>query len=114
LFSFTPKPNAGAKSSKCFNQLCYGWNLAGTETEVLSKVNNKLQIKYLLQAYEMFPQKDSFFLSNNFFHKLAGNDQLMQQIKAGKTETEIRKSWEPALENYKIIRNKYLMYPDFN
>jgi hypothetical protein len=29
----------------------------------------------------------------------------MQQVKQGKTETEIRKSWEPALSNFKKIRN---------
>jgi hypothetical protein len=37
----------------------------------------------------------------------------MQQVKQGKTETEIRKSWEPALGNYKKIRKKYLLYKDF-
>jgi uncharacterized protein YbbC (DUF1343 family) len=36
---------------------------------------------------------------------------LLQQIKAGKTEAEIRKSWEPGLEKFKAIRKKYLLYP---
>lgn len=114
LFSFTPKPNDGAKSSKCFNQTCYGWNLSGTKESVLKKLNNQIQIKYLIDAYNLFPGKDSFFLKNNFFNKLAGNDKLMQQIKDGKSETEIRKSWEPELIKFKAIRKKYLLYPDFN
>ena len=113
LFSFVPKPNEGAKNSKCFNQKCYGWNLSGSIPEVLAKTNRKIQLKYLLDAYRLFPKKDSFFLSNNFFNKLAGNDKLMQQIKDGKTEAEIRKSWEPELEQFKTIRKKYLMYTDF-
>jgi uncharacterized protein YbbC (DUF1343 family) len=37
----------------------------------------------------------------------------MQQIIDGTSEEEIRKSWEPALSNYKEIRKKYLLYKDF-
>jgi len=70
-------------------------------------------LKYLLDAYRLFPNKDAFFLDNLFFNKLAGNNTLMQQIKAGKSEEEIRKSWEPKLEEFKTIRKKYLLYPDF-
>ncbi|HMO60668.1 MAG TPA: DUF1343 domain-containing protein [Ferruginibacter sp.] len=113
LYAFTPKPNEGAKNSKCFYQQCYGWNLSGSVDEVLNNTNKKIQLKYLLEAYQLFPGKDSFFLKNNFFHKLAGNDVLMQQIKAGHTEEAIRKSWEPALSDFKKIRKKYLLYTDF-
>jgi uncharacterized protein YbbC (DUF1343 family) len=113
LFSFTPKPNEGAKSSKCFYQKCYGWNLAGSNEEVLKKVNGRIQLKYLLQAYRLFPGKDSFFLKNNFIDKLAGNDQLKQQVKQGLSEASIRKSWQPGLMAFKAIRKKYLLYPDF-
>ena len=113
LYAFTPRPNEGAKSSKCFNQLCYGWHITGTNESVLAKLNNRIQLKYLLDAYKLFPNKDSFFLRNNFINQLAGNDQLMQQVKQGKTEDEIRKSWEPALGKFKATRKKYLLYPDF-
>ncbi len=113
MYAFTPKPTAGAKSSKCFYQQCYGWNLSGTTAEVLKKTNKKIQLKYLLEAYKLFPGKDSFFLKNNFINRLAGNDLLQQQVKQGKTENEIRKSWEPALANFKKIRKKYLLYKDF-
>jgi uncharacterized protein YbbC (DUF1343 family) len=113
LFAFTPKPNAGAKNSKCFYQQCYGWNLSGSNVEILKKVDNKIQLKYLLDAYKLFPGKDSFFLKNNFFNKLAGNDILMQHVKDGKTEIEIRKSWEPGLADFKARRKKYLLYTDF-
>jgi uncharacterized protein YbbC (DUF1343 family) len=113
LFAFTPQPNAGAKSSKCFYQQCYGWNLNGTNEEVLKKVDGKIQLKYLIEAYKLFPGKDTFFLKNNFINKLAGNDQLMQQIKDGKTETEIGKSWQPGITAFKATRKKYLLYTDF-
>lgn len=113
MYAFTPKPNEGAKSSKCYYQKCYGWNLSSTPEKILKDLNKKIQLKYLLDAYKLFPGKDSFFLKNNFINRLAGNDVLMQQVKQGKTETEIRKSWEPALGNYKKIRKKYLLYKDF-
>ena len=113
MYTFTPKPNEGAKSSKCYYQKCYGWDLSSTPEKILKDLNKKIQLKYLLDAYKLFPGKDSFFLKNNFINRLAGNDVLMQQVKQGKTETEIRKSWEPTLGNYKKIRKKYLLYKDF-
>ena len=113
LYSFTPKPNEGAKSSKCFYQKCYGWNLSGTVDEILKRTDGKIQLKYLMNTYKLFPGKDSFFLANNFFNKLAGNDVLMRQIKTGVSEKEIRKSWEPALTRFKVTRKKYLLYKDF-
>jgi hypothetical protein len=113
LYSFTPKPNEGAKSSKCFNEICYGWNLSGSIDNTIKLVNKKIQLKYLLEAYKLFQEKDSFFLKNNFINKLAGNDILMNQIKKGISENEIRKSWQPKLKKFKAIRKKYLLYPDF-
>jgi len=113
MFSFTPNPNAGSKSSKHFGKLCYGWNFGGSVDDVLKKTGNKIQLKWLIDAYKLFPQKDSFFLKSNSFNRLAGTDVLMEQIKNGKTEEEIRKSWEPKLNEFKAIRKKYLLYEDF-
>ncbi|MCF8364360.1 MAG: DUF1343 domain-containing protein, partial [Bacteroidales bacterium] len=36
-----------------------------------------------------------------------------QQIISGLNEEQIRESWQPKLENFKKIRKKYLLYPDF-
>jgi uncharacterized protein YbbC (DUF1343 family) len=113
LYSFMPKPNEGAKTSKHYFETCYGWNLHGTPDQVLMKVDNHIQLKWLIEAYKLFPGKDTFFLKTNSLNRLAGNDVLMQQIKDGKTEQQIRKSWEPALSEFKKIRKKYLIYEDF-
>ncbi len=113
LYSFTPTSREGATNPKLKDRLCFGWNLEGTEKEVLEKVDNKLQIKYLIEAYRLFPQKDSFFLKNNFINLLAGTDKLKQQVIAGVSEDEIRNSWQPGIKEFKKIRNKYLLYPDF-
>jgi uncharacterized protein YbbC (DUF1343 family) len=113
LASFTPRSREGAKNPKLLDKQCYGWDLSGTPEEALKKVDNKIQLKWLIEAYRLFPQKDSFFLKNNFISLLAGNDELARQIREGKSETDIRKSWEPALSEFKKTRKKYLLYPDF-
>ncbi|TBR19670.1 MAG: DUF1343 domain-containing protein [Chitinophagaceae bacterium] len=119
LFSFTPNPNEGAKNSKHYGKICYGWDLSGTPNEVLKEVNSKIQLKWLLSAYKKFPEKDKFFIlpksgkmEESFFTKLAGNNLLWQQIKNGTSEKKIRESWNPELRKFKIIRKKYLIYPD--
>jgi uncharacterized protein YbbC (DUF1343 family) len=113
LKTFTPVSRVGATAPKLQDQLCYGWDLSGTPEEVLSQVDNRVQIKWLLEAYRLFPEKDKFFLENNFINKLAGNDVLQQQVRSGKTESEIRQSWQSKLAAFKKIRSKYLLYPDF-
>src|SRR5690606_6151577 len=79
LYAFTPNPNEGAKNSKNYGKVNYGWDLSGTAEEVLAKVDNKVQLKWLMEAYRLFPQKDSFFIlpksgnmEQSFFNKLAG------------------------------------------
>ena len=113
LISFTPESTTGAKDPKLKGQKCYGWDISGTPSEVLKNIDNKIQLKWILQAYKLFPDKENFFLKTNSFNRLAGNDILIQQIKDGLSENEIRKSWQPALDNFKKIRKKYLLYKDF-
>ncbi|MFZ4058921.1 MAG: exo-beta-N-acetylmuramidase NamZ family protein [Ferruginibacter sp.] len=112
LHAFTPAPNEGAKNSKCFNQKCFGWKIEGTPAQIVQKLNRQINLNYLVNAYKLFPGKDSFFLPNLFFNKLAGNNILMQQIRQGKSMQQIRKTWQPELIKFKAIRKKYLLYED--
>lgn len=123
LYSFTPVSRPGATDPKLKGEVCYGWNLSGSPEEVLKKTGGHISLRPLLEAYRLFPDKDGFFIKpkmdhpkpeNWGFNRLAGNDELMQQIKEGKTEQEIRKSWQPGLTEFKKIRKKYLLYPDFD
>jgi uncharacterized protein YbbC (DUF1343 family) len=111
LYAFSPHPTEGAKISKHYGEVCYGWNLSGTPREVLKNIDRKIQLKWIIQAYKLFPDKENFFLQG--FNRLAGNDEMMKQIKDGYSGSDIRKSWEPALSNFKKIRKKYLLYKDF-
>lgn len=114
-FSFTPNPRVGAMSSKLYGQTCYGWDLTQTKPPM-----DKINLALVIEMYQSFPQKDSFFLTPKsleptayFFNKLAGNATLMQQLKDGVSEANIRKTWQPALSAFKAKRKKYLLYPDF-
>jgi uncharacterized protein YbbC (DUF1343 family) len=111
LYSFTPQSVEGAKNPPLLNQVCYGYDLS--KIDVLKEIDGKIQLKWVIEAYKLFPDKDKFFLATKYFNTLAGNDILMQQIKDGKSEDEIRESWKPALIEFKKIRKKYLLYDDF-
>jgi uncharacterized protein YbbC (DUF1343 family) len=66
-------------------------------------------LKYLMTMYKRVP-KGKFFLKNNFFDKLAGNGDLRKQLEKGTSEEEIRATWQPAIDEFMKIREKYLIY----
>lgn len=109
-FTFVPTPRVGAKHPLYENQVCHGWNLAGTKQEILQKINGKFQIKYLIEAYQAYPNKKDFFPG---LKKSTNQKSLAWQITHGVSESDIRKSWEPKLSEFKKIRKKYLLYSDF-
>lgn len=70
----------------------------------------------MIELYKASPNKEQFFdnkLSKEMgvIEKLTGHALFRQQIMEGKSEKEIRASWEPGLSAYKITRKKYLLYP---
>ena len=107
LFSFIPNPNAGAKSSKLFGEVCHGYDLSNITPKA------EIDLSYFLKVYELFPDKKNFFLPNLFINKLAGTDVFMKQILAGNSEASIKASWQKDLDAFKKIRKNYLLYKDF-
>ncbi|MCJ8164910.1 DUF1343 domain-containing protein [Pontibacter sp. E15-1] len=105
-YSFTPESTPGATNPPYKGQVCYGMNLTAPAKA------QPFTLAYLLKMYKQSTEQDKFF--NSFFEKLAGTAQLREQIKAGKSEAEIRASWEPALSDYKNLRKQYLLYPEKN
>ncbi len=109
-FSFTPTSMDGAKYPKHENVTCGGVDLTTMELETLYQ-SDRIDLSYLLHAYkELATQGSAFFLESNFFEKLAGNDLFRQQLTTGKSESEIRASWQKDLELFKKVREKYLIY----
>ncbi|WP_433778837.1 exo-beta-N-acetylmuramidase NamZ family protein [Flavobacterium anhuiense] len=101
-FSFTPKPNFGAKDPLYNGKECFGEDLTA-----YPKLK-QLELKWLIKAYQNTSDKTKFF--NAFFTKLAGTKKLQQQIESGVSEKEIRKTWQKDLETFKKMRTKYLIY----
>lgn len=112
-YYFTPKPISGVSENPPLKGLkCRGHNLTLTAQKLLM-TENHFSINYLIDAYQHFPDKKKFFSNGAFFDKLAGNSTLRKQIINNIPEKEIRESWLPELANFKIMRKKYLLYPDF-
>ncbi|MFY0483821.1 exo-beta-N-acetylmuramidase NamZ domain-containing protein [Flavobacterium sp. PLA-1-15] len=101
-FSFVPEPNVGSSNPPLKGMTCYGEDLRNVE-----KVT-RLELKWLIKAYQENLDKPKFFTP--FFTKLAGNKTLQFQIQAGMPEEQIRESWVLGLEEFKIMRQKYLIY----
>lgn len=108
-FSFTPRPDDGA-SDPLFNGVeCYGTDLRSAMEDGLVPVP-RLQLHWLIEAWNDFPDKDTFFTP--YIDLLAGSDKLRKQIASGMTEEEIREGWEKDLEEFRETRKKYLIYPE--
>ena len=102
-YSFTPKSGEGSKSPTHENKKCFGTDLR-FQDNYLEEIN----LNWLIESYNNCPEKEKFF--NSFFDKLAGTDKLRLQIIEAKTAKEIKESWQENLNEFKKIRNKYLLY----
>ncbi len=109
-YSFTPKSIPGVSDNPKFkDQKCYGYDLHDFGNVVRGL--KSIYIFWIIDAYKNAPDKNKFF--NSYFDKLAGGSNLRNQIIAGKSEDEIKKSWAEGINQFKQIRKKYLLYKDF-
>jgi uncharacterized protein YbbC (DUF1343 family) len=108
--TFRPKDIKGVASDPKFeDKECAGIDLSVLSQDSLSNLA-QLNLDWLINTYQNYPNKGKFFHAD-FFDKLAGSSKLREQIIAGKTATEIRKTWETDLLEFKVMRKKYLAYP---
>jgi len=105
-FAFRPVSMEGAKNPKHKHKTCYGVDL---RSEYIN-LDNGINLSYLIDAYKNYPNKKKFFLKNGFFNKLAGSSRLQKQIKVGMSPKDIKKSWQKGLDEFREIRQKYLIY----
>jgi len=107
-FRFTPKSIPGVSvNPPNEGKTCYGIDLREL------KDVPPYTLKYFLEFYNKFDDKSEFITRERWFNQLAGTDELLKHIKAGKNESEINKWFEPELEKFKQMRKKYIIYPDF-
>ena len=115
-FSFTPTGIKGMAETPLFmNQVCYGLDLRNYDINLLRK-SKQINLQWIMELYKAHPYKEKFFDSKlskemGSIEKLIGSGLFRQQIIDGKSEKEIRASWEPGLSEYKVMRKKYLLYP---
>lgn len=115
-FSFRPVSLKGMSETPLHQDTdCYGLDLRQYDTGKL-RLMKQLNLGWLMELYKAYPDKDRFFDTSQSkqmgnFDKLAGTENLKRQIIAGVTEAEIRRSWEPGLSAFKVIRKRYLLYP---
>lgn len=111
-FSFTPVSIEGMSLNPQHRNIkCYGLDLRNYNIEIF-KETGRLNLSWLIEFYNAYPNKAEFF-NGPKFDSLAGTNELRQQIIDGKSEKEIRDSWEPGLSQFKKIRKKYLIYKDY-
>ena len=110
--SFIPRSMPGATNPPFLGEECRGYSFAQYSWQELTR-DKKLNLGPLLEMYHSFPMDTEFFLKNNFFDRLAGTDELRKAIVEGHSEDEIRAGWEEDLTNFKKVRERYLLYPDF-
>ncbi|MEM9025188.1 MAG: DUF1343 domain-containing protein, partial [Bacteroidota bacterium] len=112
-YTFTPKSVPGAKYPPHQEKLCRGYDLTDYGIDS-AQVFRGVNLQWLVRTYRNTPQKASYFLENGFFRLLAGNRTLQQDIKDGRAAAAIRASWREDLNRFMVIRNKYLLYRDFD
>jgi uncharacterized protein YbbC (DUF1343 family) len=76
----------------------------------LKKRTYELNLNWIIQAKTMLGDTSQFINQPAFFNHLAGNNELKEQILAGRSVKEIRASWKPGIDNFKKIRQRYLLY----
>lgn len=105
-FSFTPVSLPGFDTNPLHkDKVCYGIDLREVPFE------GGLTLSFLTEFLQIYGEnKAKFFTRPDWFDLLAGSKELRLQLTAGTAEEEIRASWQPELEAYKEMREKYLLY----
>ena len=99
--SFIPKSIKGVAENPPFkDKKCMG--------EVITIRSDEIELEYIIKMYKAYPKKEGFF--TRMFDLLTGDKMIKEQIIAGKSAEEIKKSWENDLNAYKEVRNRYLIY----
>lgn len=109
-FVFTPESRQGALQPKYLGQECRGYDLRSLEPDSI-RAEGRLNLDYLLKAFNPYHDPERFFLANHYFDLLAGEDRLRNQILDGLTETAIRETWKEELQIFREKRKTYLIYP---
>ncbi|RLZ07760.1 exo-beta-N-acetylmuramidase NamZ family protein [Faecalibacter macacae] len=107
-FEYTPTSMPGATSPKFKDEVCYGEDLSQ------EPYMNEISLKWLINAYKNNTKQPFWTLNGKklWIDQLSGTPELKKQIEAGWSEERIKATWQKDLEEFKIVRAKYLIYED--
>lgn len=108
--SFTPQSIQGMSASPRFkDKLVHGVEITVTDPSNVQPV--ELGIHLVHAFYHQSKGIDRLrFFNSNWITKLAGTKRLQNDLEFGKTPEEIIASWQFELNQFKLLRAKYLLY----
>ena len=109
-FAFMPRSVAGAKNPPLKDKECYGVDLRCKDDEQI--IAEGFNLEYIIDAYRNLNARsgvgERFFTS--MFELLVGVDYVRKMIIEGRSADEIRAVWQAELEEFKALRQQYLLY----
>lgn len=118
-FSFVPESMPGAVNPHFLGLVCNGFDLRSKTVD--SIISGGINLSYLKKCYKIARKHkmdgNAFFGNPDsrqryWIDYLSGSDSLRKQIIAGKSETEIKDSWQKDLDAFKKQRKNYLLYSE--
>jgi uncharacterized protein YbbC (DUF1343 family) len=103
---FTPYKKISSYDPKFMNEECNGVSITVTDSKKYRPVEVAIAVLYALRA----STKNFKWIENNYIDKLAGTSKLRTMIDESKTFKEIIDSYSDELENFKLQREKFLLY----
>ncbi len=104
-FTVTPRSQPAAISPKLEGETLFARDLRQSPVQ-------GLQLSFLIETYQRFTEEGlTFFTRPGFMDKLAGTKALREAIEQGQNELTIRASWQQGLNQFRQLREPYLLYP---
>ena len=107
-YSFVPESVAAASKPPYMGERCYGVDLRDVAEEEIWREG--FTLKYVIDAYRDLAMGEKFF--KPMFEKLVGVAWVREMIIEGRSAEEIEACWSEDVEQYKVLRRRYLLYEE--
>ena len=107
-YSFVPESVAAASKPPYMGERCYGVDLRDVAEEEIWREGFNLE--YVIDAYRDLAMGEKFF--KPMFEKLVGVAWVREMIIEGRSAEEIEACWSEDVEQYKVLRRRYLLYEE--
>lgn len=109
-FAFIPKEREGAKNPPQKGVRCRGYDLRKSKVEDV--VAEGIDLTLLVETYRTLTEKGEKFFLSEFFEKLIGVGYVRDMIEQGYSAQEIENMWKEDVEEFRLKRQKYLIYEE--